>query len=340
MKRAGKIRDFVYSGMKIREYNQIQEPPRVPSGHKKDNYFQMKNKFLVICCIALAFAGCKENDAPIDFGTAVTAGNDSTYVLPVTSIPAADPHNVLIEDFTGQSCSNCPAAHDVLEGLIATGHVNVVSLYITNFIQTTPPNGAIYDFRDSTATLICSGIYLGVTGSGIPAGGVDRVPVSSTLLLYSAGWSGAVATQKAVIDSVNLAVASSYNSSDSVATIKVTITYLKPMSTPQNISIVVVEDTMYDKQEDGTTVDNSYLFTDVYRGMVTSIPAGDAILSTMATKEAGRVYWRRYTYKLKGQGSHPAIDPTHCRVIAFVNAPGGGTGDYHVLQSVQTKLAP
>lgn len=338
MKRACKSRDFVHSGINIREYNQIQEPTRVPSGHKKDNYFQMKNKLLAICCIALAFAGCKENDTPVDFSGAVTAGNDSTYLLPATSIPAADAHNVLIEDFTGQSCSNCPAAHAVLEGLIATGHVNVVSLYITNFLQTTPPNGALYDFRDSTATLLCSNIYGGVTGSGIPSGGVDRVPVSSSLLLFSGGWSGAVATQKTVVDSVNLAVTSSYNPSDSVATIIATITYLKPMSTVQNISIVVVEDTMYDKQEDDLTTDNSYLFTDVYRGMVTSVPYGDAILNTMATKEAGRVYWRRYTYKLKPQGSHPAIDPTHCRVIAFVNADDGSTGDYHVLQSVQCKL--
>ena len=293
----------------------------------------MKNKFIAICCVAMAFAGCKETDAPIGFVT--TSSTDSTYVLPTGSIPAADAHNVLVEEFTGQSCSNCPAAHASLDGIAAPGHVNVVGLYITNFSQTTPPSGYVYDFRDSTATLIGNGIYGGI--SAMPCAGIDRIPVSGSLISYSGTWSGTVTTQKALVDSVNLAVESSF--SGGVATIKATITYLKAMSTKQNLSIVVVEDSMYDKQEDGLTVDASYLFTDVYRGMVTSAPLGDPILDTMATKEAGRVYWRKYTYTPKITTPSPAIVPVHCRVIAFVNSQGTG-GDFHVLQSWECKLVP
>jgi hypothetical protein len=294
----------------------------------------MKNTFIAICCIAGAFTGCKENDTPIVYPSVST---DSTYVLPAASIPAADPHNVLVEEFTGQSCSNCPGAHKALEDLAANGHVNIVGLYITDYSQTTPLSTSIYDFRDSVASVIGINIYGGI--SGIPSGGVDRVPVGSSILTFQGDWSSAIPARKLVVDSVNLAVESSYGS-DGVATIKATITYLKPMSTQQNLSIVVVEDSMVDIQEEPYPInyDTFYVFTNVFRGMVTAAPLGESILGTMATKEAGRVYWRKYTYTPKVK--HPAINPAHCRVIAFLNSPGGTTGDYHVLQSAKCNLIP
>jgi hypothetical protein len=107
---------------------------------------------------------------------------------------------------------------------------------------------------------------------------------------------------------------------------------------------MIVEDSMVDIQE--TTVsasfpqgwDTSYVFTNVFRESLTSAPFGDPILDTMSTKERGRVLIRKFTYTPKV--FTPAINPYHCRVIAFVNAPGGTSGDYHIIQSVQTRLIP
>lgn len=290
----------------------------------------MKKVLLAVSCIAFLWTGCKEKDPPIIFGTLAT---DSTYVL--TTVPATDPHNVLVEEFTGQSCSNCPAAHTTLETLAGganAGRVNIFGLYITDFSQTLPPAGAIYDFRSTTASSISSTIYGGV--NAIPSGGIDRTKVTGQVLLYQSDWAAAIDAQKTIPDSLNLDVESSFVGG--VATIKATVTYTKSLSTKQNLSIVIVEDSMVDLQEFPDNVHSGYIFTNVFRAMVTSAPSGDPILDSIGTKEAGRVYWRKYTYT--PATTSPAINPAHCRVIAFVNNPGTTAGDYRVLQSKQCKL--
>jgi len=290
----------------------------------------MKKAFITISGCVLLFAGCKEKAPPINFSDAVN--KDTAYL--VSPVPAADPHNVLAEEFTGQTCPNCPAAHDELNALAADGRLNILGLYITGMSQTKPPTGALYDFRTAIATQISDNIYLGGPKSGIPCGGIDRVPVSSSLLLNALTWPDAINQRKTIVDSLNLSVVSSYKAADSTATITVMVTYVQQISTKQNLSIAIVEDSIIDKQEKPSGTDDAYLFTNVFRDMVTAAPYGDPILSTQAIKEPGRVNRKIYTYKV-----NPTWKPKHCRVIAFVHY-SNSEANKDVLQSVQTKLAP
>ncbi len=294
----------------------------------------MKRVLIALCCASFVWTGCTENNPSIDFGSA--AHTDTTYVLPAASIPSAQPHQVLVEEFTGQKCANCPAAHTNLENIATTstniGRVNVIGLYIYGPGQSVPPAGSIYDLRDSAATQVNTTVYNGK--NDLPSGGVDRTPVAGDILLYSTGWADAVTNQLSIADSLNLDISSSYNATTNVATILAKVTYLYPVLTPQNISIAIVEDSMYDKQEFPDSVHENYLFTNVFRDMITSAPLGDP-LGSLTAKEAGRVYERVYSYTPKTLS--PAIVPAHCRVIAWVNNNGTG-GNYRVIQSKQCKL--
>jgi hypothetical protein len=290
----------------------------------------MKKLVIAVCCSALLWTGCKENDAPIFFST--TPAVDSTYKAAVV---ATEPHNVLIEEFTGQSCSNCPSAHAQLDAIAAQagneGRINIVSMYIYGGPQTFPPAGSLHDFRDSAATQVSSTIYGGV--GSLPSGGIDRSRYNGNLVLLTTDWSNFINAQKAVEDSLNLDVTSSYTGG--VATIKVTVTYTKDMASKQNISVYITEDGITDKQESGLIIDDNYLFKDIFRGMITNQPLGDAVLDTMAVKPAGQVYWRKYTYT----PDVTKVNPANCKVVAFVSNPGAG-GDFRVLQSKQVPLKP
>lgn len=297
----------------------------------------MKKSFIALCGSVLFLASCEEKAPFINFGDTVKV--DTTYVL--ATVPATDPHNVLIEEYTGQSCSNCPAAHAQLEQLETDnpGRINVIGMYVYGIQQSVPPAGHQYDFRDSTAWDIANTVYLGV--NQLPSGGVDRVNVGGSIRLDKNIWNSNANTRKAITDSLNLAVESSYNSTTGMATVTATITYTQAVSSPHNLSIVMVEDSMVDPQEypifdptfpDG--VDPVYLYKNVFRGMISSAPFGDPVLATIPAKEKGRVYRRTYTYKPKTLT--PAIKPEHCRVIAFVNS----TSNTEIMQSVQTKLKP
>jgi hypothetical protein len=249
-------------------------------------------------------------------------------------VPATDPHNVLVEEFTGQSCSNCPSAHDLLDAIADSnaGRVNVIGLYITDFGQTTPPPGSTHDFRSDTASVIGKNIYGGV--GSLPSGGVDRTPVTGQLLLDRGVWGGIIHNQLNIADSVNLKMESAFDDASSTAKIKATVVYTQPVYTKQNLTVMIVEDSMVDKQERPAAVDDNYTFTNVFRGTVTAVPMGDPILDTMALKVPGRRYIRTYTYKLPS-----GYNVKNCRVIGYINSPGTGS-DYHVWQSWQCRLKP
>jgi hypothetical protein len=140
-----------------------------------------------------------------------------------------------------------------------------------------------------------------------------------------------------VVDSVNLNIVSKYNATANTDTVIVTVTYVHPVAYPHNLCIAVVEDSIVDKQEfpGGSpypdNIDDAYLFTNVFRGMVNSTASGDGILPAIPAKEAGRVYIRKYVYQPKSN-----VNVAHCRLIAYVAAVNGS--DSHVLQSVQTRM--
>jgi len=303
----------------------------------------MKKILISLGCGAfIFFEGCKEVPPTIIFRASRAA--DSTYVI--SPVPAADPHNVLIEEFTGEGCTNCPAAHAELD---ADAHVVGGTAFVISYYQNSgapinvPPAGASYDFRDSAASIISSStIYTtneDANYNSLPGGGIDRTPLTSgtTIWLGATTWPGLITTRSSVEDSLNLSVSSVF--SGGVATITATITYVQPVSTKQNISIAIVEDSIIDYQDRPLgVVDSAYLFNDVFVDMVTPAPFGDAILDTLATKVAGRVLRKVYTYTLPVSFKKGLVNPAHCRVIAFVHQPQTASPDFHVIQSQQTKL--
>ncbi len=300
------------------------------------------NKVLLafICSAVLLLescAGCKENNPPLDFSNASIS--DTTYVLPAGSFPTTpSPHNVLVEEFTGQGCSNCPAAHDLLKTVAATNpnRVNIIGLYIFGPTQGKPPHGSIHDFRDSIANRVNAQVYNGI--NNLPSGGVDRVAIAGQVSLAKDLWVNAINTQLTTEDPLNLELDTHHNVTDDIDTIIVKITYIKEVKTIQNLTVVIVEDSMRDYQENGLHIEADYLFTNVFRDMVTPVPGGVEIGSDMDTKEPGRVYQKIYTYKPKPRSTatEPQIKPKNCKVIAFVN--NWGSGNYRIVQSAQCPL--
>jgi len=305
----------------------------------------MKRSFLAACLGSLFFAACKEVPVVgITYATGAVAV-DTTYML--TSVPAATAHQVLVEEFTGQSCANCPTGHAILDSdeVHYPGLINVIALFPHDGSPLTTPNAsAAYDFTSLTALNIGSTVYGGVTT--YPFAGIDRLPYlsSSGLLIGDANWTADIISLLPQADSLNMGVTSSYATVAGVttATIVATVTYLQSMTTQQNLSVVVVADSMSDIQEFPFGTDTpDYIFNSVFVGMVSGVPYGDPLIDSISLKAPGRFVQSVYTYTVpstfsSGKG---AVNPAHCRVIAFVNGPGTG-GNSRVYQSVQAPLGP
>lgn len=280
-------------------------------------------------------ASCKENDAPVTLGSA--AATDTTYS--VTPVPTADTHNALVELFSGQSCSNCPAAAVTLDGIVTgspTNSINTIDYYVYNITQTTPPTPGL-DLRTNAATSIGTAFY---GGPGmLPVAGIDRVPNGTSGLVQQSGtWSSSISSALGNNpDSINLFVSSSYNASTLTATIVTKVTYLQNMTTKQNINIALVEDSITGVQEYPpvgspypSSYDSNYVYMNVCRDILTQLPQGTAVLDTASQKTPGLVSQTVYTYHFDASKGWL---PQHCRIIAFVTDQNG-----EVMQSEQTKL--
>lgn len=260
---------------------------------------------------------CKETPPPINYGGSVVV--DTTYEDP-GNIPAAEPHEVLVEEFTGQSCTNCPAAHDYLEKVREEhdNKLNVIGLYYEGITQTKPPTGAKYDLRQPAAKDIANTVYGGV--NSIPAGGVERFsPSGAGIKLGQAEWENAITTRLAVPTPVNIKIESRYNAKDRIDSVKITLAYTSTVSYKHNLCIAVLEDSIIDKQEYPSThpiypkENPNYVFTNVFRSMVTGTISGDPVLTSIPSKGPGRVIVRNYTYKVPEE-----FKPEHCRIVAYL----------------------
>ena len=298
----------------------------------------MKQIVLLLLAGSIFMFSCKEKSAPIDLLPAPDK-IDTTYLL--SSLPKTDAHQVLIENFTGATCSNCPGAHEIIHSIDSqyAGKINVLNLFVTDFSQTLPPIGAVYDFRSAQATSIETSVFGQLPG--MPIASIDRSPtglITNPLFSHPGSWPSIVASRVGSNDNLNLAVSSTYSASTGKASIHVKVTYLQPVSFKQNLSIAIVEDSFIDKQEYfdgvGTGTYPAYHFNDVFREMVTSVPFGDKILDTLTLKEPKRVYEVTYFYKVPTTYHVP-----NCRVIAFVTTDANA-GGATVFQSAQAKLTP
>ena len=295
-----------------------------------------KTKLTLISALAflgISLCGCKENNTPIDFSR-YTVG-DTTYLLAAGTFPTSVDHNVLVEEFTGPNCANCPDAASKLVTIEGAhpGRVNVLSLFPSSSTFCRPLPGYTYDFRSATAEDIAKQIYADRVGS-YPAGGIDRVPVSGEMAMGRSLWDATV-TNRLTPCRISIDLKTSYNAAAGKDTIVAKVTYLDSTSVPGTLTIAIVEDEMHDKQESGISIIDDYTFMNVVRETVTPYN-GTPLGIDRPLKEAGRVYKKVFVYKPKTLAApNPPINPLNCRVIAFVHGIGP---DYTIVQSAQTPL--
>jgi len=295
----------------------------------------VNKQLLSIALIAVtAFSACKEKGPYIDLGS--RTAKDSTYTA---AAETPQQRIILVEDFTGASCPNCPSAHTVLESIETQhpGRLAIMALHILNFTQAEPQPGAQYDFRTQDATDISNTIYGGV--SLMPSAGINRLVNSgnginppNNNLFGSFVWSQMMSAYLDSIPPVNVTITSSLNTTGDTAFIQVRVAYTQAVTAKNTLTVAITEGNMIDKQEDQSTVIDDYEFNDVLRGMV-SPALGSPMLDSVAIKATGRVFTRSYLYKVDG-----AWNKDHCKVVAFV--ANAESGDKRVLQAAVAKLKP
>jgi hypothetical protein len=290
-----------------------------------------KISLLLSSAAVLLFGACKEKGPDIDFGKLKVS--DTTYTSSTIEAPQAK--YVLVEEFTGATCTNCPAARTKLATISAANNnrLIVMGIHPKGIGQAEPVPGIHrHDFRTDIGTTIQNVYYS--TIQGIPAAGFDRTMFNGERILTTEKWANPIETRLALKTPLNISIVSNYDQSKGAADIQVKVVYTEDVEPMHNLSVAIIEDSIVDAQEfPFSAIDTNYMFMHVFRDLLTSA-IGKPYLENLAKKEKGRVFIRTYyNYKL-----NPDWNPNHCKVIAFVH---NGDGDNkEVIQVAEADLKP
>ncbi|MCF0212184.1 MAG: Omp28-related outer membrane protein [Bacteroidales bacterium] len=217
---------------------------------------------------------------------------------------------VLIEEFTGVNCVNCPAGHRIANTLMAEHPGRV---YAINIHQGPWAPRYRTEFGDSLA------LQAGI--DGWPAATLNRKPYNGSINVHPNSW---VAFCEQLLQGSSCANLAARAILDTVArTIRVQVKgyYTASAANSTNLlNVAVLEDSIIGPQSGGPlynpeqiTPDSSYIHTHMLRHLVTG-QWGDEVSATTA----GSTFEREYTWTVPAQISYFDATMRHFNILVFL----------------------
>jgi hypothetical protein len=235
---------------------------------------------------------------------------------------------VLIEEFTGKGCTNCPKGSRELENLLTQFPNNLIAVSLHAGFFANPqffPLG-IYDLRTEEGEFLIE--YLSQP-LGYPSGVVNRTPVNGDMQISLNQWASAITSEIQTPPAIDISVERTYDAQSRQLTVTVSGIGKEALSGEIRISIMLTESGIIDAQDDfeaGGVVDD-YEHKHVLRDMMTPV-TGAPILSSITT---GQTFSETYTKTLDA-----GWDTDKMEIIAFVSLINGS--DFPVLQAASVHL--
>ena len=254
-------------------------------------------RFSILLFVLFSLMACEENSP----------------VIPTLGPQEVGERKVLIEEFTGVRCPNCPDGSAEIENLVALYGENIVPISIHssgNFAIPLPDN--TFDFRTETGDELLA--FLGQP-RGYPSAVVNRIlPTGETSMQQSqAAWAGLIEKTLAEepILAINLMVA--YDEATRTVNVATRILPNQAINESLRLSIMLIEDHIIDPQltQDGIVPD--YDHRHVFRTMLTNTegnPLGDGF-------SAGKAVEANASLSLRDEWV-----VANCEVVAFVHRVG------------------
>ncbi len=265
-------------------------------------------KVFLNCCLilvaAFTFQACDKVSAPY------------TQTIPVTPPPAAViQKKVLVEDYTGHKCGNCPRASREIYNLKAVygDRLIIMAIHAGSF-ATTFPQGApyyTYDFRTQEGTELDTDF--GISLAGNPNGMVNRKQVSGSYIIGATKWASEVG--KVLSDTnqapVKITLTNNYNAISRELQTEISSQFLTTLTGNYKLCVFIAEDSIVNWQKDYDVSPEDvefYVHREVLRTSLNST-YGAAVTPTTS----GTINTLNYTYTLPVDWS-----AEHISIIAYL----------------------
>lgn len=228
---------------------------------------------------------------------------------------------VLIEEFTGVRCVNCPAGSDAIQTLLGIHGERLVAVSIHAGFFSPPYPENQYDFRTTEGNSLLT--YLGEP-LGFPTAVVDRKLFNGEqdLQLGQSQWAGFIADDLATPPSVKIGIEPNFNTATRELKVKATFYIQEDIPYPDvHVSVMITESNIVDEQLTPAGKNPNYVHRHVLRGMMTSY---DGDLLTEFPAEGVNIT-RNFTMTLPD-----AWVAENCHVVVFVHRSGTDKEVYQV----------
>lgn len=242
------------------------------------------------------------------FVTAILTCNFSIAQYQVST--DVQPKNILLEEFTGINCGNCPSAHKIAANLLLAQENTFYSIAIHSGYYASP-------FSDQPDFRTPEGEELDATfasGSGYPCGMINRHTFAGTSPIMSrSNWTLCAKEIHQENAPVNLYVTSTYSAADAQLTVHVEGYYTADVDAQQNLLTVALTQNNIRGPQSGGGVGSDYLHQHMLRDYLTPL-WGDMISDCTE----GSFFTKDYTYAVPENINDVAVDPAELEVIVFV----------------------
>lgn len=263
-----------------------------------------KISFYLAIITALVFSSCDVIDEPYTEGGGPTPNPDSNK------------RTVLIEDYTGHQCPNCPEAAEIAHNLqsLYPGQVVVVAVHAGYFADLASPN-YMTDFRNPVSTALDS--YFGVSAVGNPNGLINRKEYSGNRIVGPGNWATYVADLLTQSPQASIKVEHTFNSGTKAIDASVKVKYAAAFDNPIMVSLYLTEDSIVDYQKNnnpsiGTVPEiSNYVHMHVLRGSMNNT-WGDTLSKVPVI--AGDSITKNFNYTITSS----AWNTSKMNIVAFI----------------------
>lgn len=278
----------------------------------------MKANYLSLAFIALVFFGCQEVGPKVDIDGTSNLLGDTTYLE--TSIATPQPRVVVIEEFTGVRCVNCPRAHATIKTIQEAhpGRVAAVGIHTGIFAQ---PYEGRQDFQlrpegNDIESLLGN-------AQGYPSGAVDRelFPGESRIIINDTKWSNYVNSQLTIATPVNIELVKVYNPVSRKFDINATFKFTSAVAQDLYFTAYLCEDNIREYQLTPTGIDSSYTHNHVLRKVIT--PVNGQRLNAPSFIP-GRVIVQRFSFVIP-----ESWNASNLKLVGLVHGAGDDKGALH-----------
>ncbi len=275
----------------------------------------------VYLLLVILLLSCEE--VPVVINT--TSEQGECQVVPLGEIEN-QPRQVLIEEFTGVKCVNCPDGSEALKELIGQYGDQLVAVSIHAGFFSTPYSESLYDFRTDLGNRLMD--FLGAP-LGYPAAIINRKSFDGAprLHLGKQSWAGAIQKELQEDPAVRIVAKSNFDPATRAADIQVSLLFEESFSEEIRLSVLITENNVADYQETPAGVDPDYVHNHVLRRALTGFTG--SILQEETTQ--GNSFCKSFATTIPAEWK-----VEDCEIVAFVHK---GDEQIDVIQADAAPLA-